>query len=336
MGSGLRFGALLLIGCHLTCADLFWRGNTFAGSFTPRPVSSKLAAGICRWKPHGERQQIAMKRCSSLSPSAKGNSTRRRRWSWNLFAWWAIVLLCGPNGLYSAAIGLLALKPLMRRMPVQTKRGSMACFAWRGATIGVLLSILLELFLPLSLFKLFPALAVFLKASGALGGVEEFTKFLALIWLSWSGKNPFRRKFPPAKVWPQSKRGLMLAGFCLGVGFMVVENAGYFAVHAAIDPENIYDLEMFVFRIFFNPHPFLTGIAAGRFAKIASDVPPGVRLTPGLLLKVLWPSALLHALSNLAAGPRVRFSCFLVCLKVFLDTWKSLDEPADRQPDQAA
>ena len=173
---------------------------------------------------------------------------------------------------------------------------------------------------------LFPELAFFLLKTGAIGGVEEFGKFLSLIWLSWSGKNPFRGKLLPAKVWPQSKKGLMLAGFSVGVGYMVWENAGYFAVFEAVDSMDPgVLLEMVLFRIFFNPHPYLTGIAAGRFAKTASDVPPsnGRRLTADVLLKVLWPSALLHALYNLAAGPLVRLFCFLVCFTVFQRTWNS-------------
>ena len=194
----------------------------------------------------------------------------------------------------------------------------------------------------------FPPLALFL-ASGALGGVEEFTKFLALIWLSWSGKNPFRGKLLPAKVWPQSKKGLMLAGFSVGVGYMVLGNAFHlrklgFALSKVDDVFSLSDNQINTicfalwkflwFLIVLNPNPYLTGIAAGRFAKTASDASKGQRLTADILLNVLWPSALLHILYNQANGPWVQFFCCLMIFRVFLDTWNTLDEPADSKSEQ--
>ena len=263
-------------------------------------------------------------------------------WSWNLFAWCAVVFLSLSDcAAFSAVVGLIILRRWKRRGSLQVERGSMAHFAWRGATIGVVLSILLQvLFVPVT-GLLFPELAFFLVKSGAAGAVEELGKFLSLIWLSWSGLNPFRPKLESRL--PQ-KKGLVLAGFSLGVGFMVVENGVYsrkfqsiFQFLAQRASETGDDalmgfavwsgVKFLLCRIFLNPHPYLTGISAGRFAKIAGDLSQRQRLTAKMLFNVLWPSAILHALSNLSGGLLVRIFCFMICTKVFADTWNSLAEP---------
>eukprot|EP00971_Amphidinium_carterae_P093915 1858475-Amphidinium_carterae.1 len=94
----------------------------------------------------------------------------------------------------------------------------MSHFALRGATIGVVLSLL---FVP-----------AFEKIAGVEthGGLEELAKFVALVWFSWSGPAFWRREQPLAKSWPQTPRAVMLAGFSVGVGFTVVENAMYMKV----------------------------------------------------------------------------------------------------------
>eukprot|EP00438_Fugacium_kawagutii_P012802 Skav211682 [mRNA] locus=scaffold216:398174:399022:- [translate_table: standard] len=245
----------------------------------------------------------------------------------------------------SALAGLVTLREWMRKGGViSIERGMMAHFACRGATLAVLLSLLLEMLLP-SLITLFsPNLAFFLDDTGAMGGVEELAKFLSLIWLSWSTMKPQVGRRQPSRRWPRSQKGIMLAGFSIGVGMMVVENAEFFGssvfgliseLKRAIVQGDVFAVDdffqalasLFVFRIVLNPHPYLTGIAAGRFvmwlsknSKCRSDseqqgysqqkqVPTQpnevfrqrqdkIRLNFMALCFVLWPSIVLHALIN--------------------------------------
>lgn len=191
-------------------------------------------------------------------------------------------------------------------------------------------------------------MAIFFLRSAALGGVEELAKLLALIWFSWSTAKPWVPKSPPAKTWPRSQRGVMLAGFSTGVGLMVVENFRVFMLvnsmlfhsrHAVlVDNLPVFDefaLQRFsrllVFRILLNPHPWLTGILAGRFARCTAS---GGSLTWRTLWTVLWPSAALHALLNLNSPfPWHRFADLIICWIVFKRTWDSLEH--DEQPNQS-
>ena len=274
-------------------------------------------------------------------------SESKKTWSWNLLIWCAIVtslyLRGGTDGVvWSAVLGAFKLRRWMRRGPVSIERGTMAHFAWRGATIGVVLSVLLELGMPLAVACFWPGLAIFLMRTGAVAAVEELGKFMALTWLSWSSMKPWCRNPSPSKSWPRSPRGIMLAGFSVGAGFMVVENSGYFpmaldsfmaAIWRCSNREDVMlevvleFLEFLCFRIILNPHPYLTGIVAGRFAK-GQTANAKQQYSTAVLWKVLWPSAVLHALLNLFADvPVLRSILVLICGKVFRDTWESLAEP---------
>ncbi|CAE7491761.1 unnamed protein product [Symbiodinium microadriaticum] len=220
----------------------------------------------------------------------------------------------------------------------------MAHFAWRGATLGVVLSVLLELLMPLAVACFWPGLAIFLLRTGAVAAVEELGKLIALTWLSWSSMTPWCRNPSPSKSWPRRPRAIMLAGFCVGVGFMVAENSGYFP--RALDSflatlwrfnnredvilQVVLDfLEFLCFRIILNPHPYLTGIVAGRFAKGQIEAAKQQH-SIAVLWKVLWPSAVLHALLNIFSGlPLLRLILVFICGQVFRDTWESLPEPED-------
>ena len=135
-----------------------------------------------------------------------------------------------------------------------------------------------------------------------------------------------------------------LSGFSVGVGFMVAENSGYFP--RALDSflatlwrfnnredvilQVVLDfLEFLCFRIILNPHPYLTGIVAGRFAKGQIETAK-LQHSIAVLWKVMWPSAVLHALLNIFSGlPLLRLILVFICGKVFRDTWESLPEPED-------
>ncbi|CAE7564813.1 unnamed protein product [Symbiodinium microadriaticum] len=135
----------------------------------------------------------------------------------------------------------------------------------------------------------------------------------------------------------------MLAGFSVGVGFMVEENSVYFprVLHffsATLSRfKNREDVILqvfrdFCFRIILSPHPYLTGIVAGRFAKGEIETSKQQH-SIAVLWKVLWPSAVLHALLNTANRLPLRtilkLILIFICGKVFTDTWESLAEPED-------
>ena len=141
------------------------------------------------------------------------------------------------------------------------------------------------------------------------------------------------------------KKGILIMKGLLGnLGFMVAENSGYFP--RALDSflatlwrfnnredvilQVVLDfLEFLCFRIILNPHPYLTGIVAGRFAKGQIEAAKQQH-SIAVLWKVLWPSAVLHALLNIFSGlPLLRLILVFICGQVFRDTWESLPEPED-------
>lgn len=276
-----------------------------------------------------------------------------RMWYRSCWLWCIIVALlsCSASAVYagrfvvwSALLGFLLVFMLMAgqgfNLPVELSR--MAHFACRGATLAQPLSLLV--FLPAMLTTLLasPVLTVVLAKTGAIGGVEELGKFLSLIWLSWSTTKPWVAKRPPAESWPRNKKAIMLASFSTGVGFMVAENCQFFSNafiwllktrHLRVwgDDSRFLDnvgsnlvFKLCVHRLLLNPHPWLSGIVAGRFADIGSK---GPLLTWQTLWRVLWPSIALHALMNLnSAFLWHRFFTFLLCIGVFGMTWDRSDK----------
>ena len=120
-----------------------------------------------------------------IQPVAFG---RKKRWSWNLFIWCAIVAWLVLRGgtifaVGSAVCGAVKLRRWMQRGSVSMERGTMAHFAWRGATLGVVLSLLLDRLVRQALASFRPGLAIFLRRTAAAATVEELSKFIALTWL---------------------------------------------------------------------------------------------------------------------------------------------------------
>eukprot|EP00435_Cladocopium_sp_Y103_P060697 s1010_g22.t1 len=287
---------------------------------TPKRVLPRAAEGVERHLPRDKKDKNV--------------------WSWNLFVWCSLValywLLGGRFVLWSAIAGLIGLRKWIGRSVVQ--RGSMASFACRGATLAVALAWLFERFLDLLILAAWPQLHFVLLETGlmsALGGVEELIKFISLIWFSWSGARFWRCKRPLAQLWPKE---FMLAGFSLGVGFMVAENCRMFPLATRMFADEFSDfpnlffaatLNLLFFRILLNPHPFLTGIAAGRFTKSSK----AEKLTLETLWNVLWPSTLLHVLLNLVlsmpGGIVLRALGQILCWILFRKTWKSLEKPQE-------
>ena len=126
-----------------------------------------------------------------------------------------------------------------------------------------------------------------------------------------------------------TSKGVMIAGFCVGVGFMVNENSQCFrrvipdflshAQHAGqgeLIAETLGFLEFLCFRILLNPHPYLTGIVAGRFAQRVSNRREPQQLSSAMLWQISWPSAALHVLFNLSENLVGRVLCTIILRKV--------------------
>jgi len=306
----------------LCLVTLTWWNRSSPGFLVPQHLSRAPAPKRVLLRAEGVQRQVPR--------------DKNKVWSWNLFAWCTIVALGSCLGsdlvLWSAIAGLVGLRKWIGGSVVE--RGSMARFACRGATLAVALAWLFERFLERLILAASPQFFLFLAKTGlwsALGGVEELTKFMSLIWFSWSGAKFWRCKRPLAQQWP---KGVMLAGFSVGVGFMVVENCTKFCLAFRLPPMENDDIvfrlfRLIFFRILLNPHPILTGIAAGRFTKFSN----AEKLTLETMWNVLWPSTLLHVLLNIVlcipGGRVLRVLGQILCWILFTKTWKSLEKPQE-------
>ena len=339
------FQQLAMRRCGLTALVLVGGGLSFTGSLLPSLRSRRAFE---------DQRPIQLGATETETWSSATEKAEKKVWSWNLCLWCMVVAfqtsitsVRGDLVLWSALSGLLGLCRWIygSKSRPRLRRGSMAHFAIRGATLAPVLSLVLELVLLPLVFWVSPPLAGFLYTTGTMGGVEELVKFMVLIWLSWSTWKPWEPKPQVARSWPQSLKGVMLAGFSLGVGFMVTENWGYFNLSAPLFRKLDWALQhpnlamdevteagrLIDFRIFLNPHPFLSGIAAGRFAQWTSKSTQKT-LTCKRLWWVLWPSVVLHALANLLSdgeGDVRRVILQLICWRVFKKTWNSLESTAE-------
>lgn len=170
-------------------------------------------------------------------------------------------------------------------------------------------------------------------------GYEEVSKFLALICFSWSGLKFWQQRERTSSLWPQSRRALMMAGFCVGVGFMVVENrlkAGFveqvldfysflFASHRLSFNSYMYlsdkAMSSLATTLLFNTHPYYTGIAAGRFFSLTTS-----RLSAVKVWHILWPSVVLHAAHNLFAVTQLRWAIDVLTFLLFIKLWCEVDD----------
>ena len=159
LAMGKRFVSLLFIFCPI------WRQRDFGrkiGSQLKEPHLSRF----CQLSGSCFSFQLP-KRCSHEKAPVFGQRPLQRRkplntnifaaattpvtatasnstWSWNLFIWCSIVtictILCMSNGsavMLSAVVGLLQLRSWIWHGSAPVQRGSMAHFAWRGATVGI-------------------------------------------------------------------------------------------------------------------------------------------------------------------------------------------------------
>ena len=256
-------------------------------------------------------------------------SNERPEWWWiDLVIWCLVLPLFGE--LVSASIGFCGLVAWMRLGSLQVQRGSMPRFAWCGvaaAGMALIVNCLGHIVLGKSITRILAP------------GYEEVSKFLALICFSWSGLKFWQQRERTSSLWPQSRRALMMAGFCVGVGFMVVENrlkAGFveqvldfysclFASHRLSFNSYMYlsdkAMSSLATTLLFNTHPYYTGIAAGRFFSLTTS-----RLSAAKVWHILWPSVVLHAAHNLFAVTQLRWAVDVLTFLLFIKLWCEVDD----------
>jgi RsiW-degrading membrane proteinase PrsW (M82 family) len=94
----------------------------------------------------------------------------------------------------------------------------------------------------------------------------------------------------------RSPKALAMAGIATGFGFMTCENIEYFPAMFLIQDTTIYDvIPAVLFRIFFNLHPLLTGLATARLAHEVYAQTPAKSATIGRITRAILPSVLIHA-----------------------------------------
>lgn len=236
----------------------------------------------------------------------------------------------------SLAIAYITIMAWRKYGNVQITTSLLCQFTWRGASLSILIALLLEV----SGMWLMMDVAGFSKNSwkhGRLGSAimflvvgfsEEFAKLIAVTCGSCltvaaladtSGGCCCGNRLC-CQVLVENRRSLALAGLAAGYGFMTVENLEY-GLAVLVKPKHIpvgeasngkmedgLDTEdglntlaiaVIVFRVLMNIHPWLCGVSISRIAQVVFDGDgehTTACLSPKLLLWAVLPSALAHAL----------------------------------------
>jgi len=153
------------------------------------------------------------------------------------------------------------------------------------------------------------------------------------------------------RVLLESPKALALAGLAAGFGFMAVENVEYVMVSALKpvatpvgttteqilseqDSKSGVAVITILVRVFFNIHPWLTGLSTVRLGQVAFDGEPTTAcLGPFTLLWAVFPSALIHAVYDylivaipIIGGLAVPFIWYC-CRYLFMRQWP--EDPED-------
>ena len=172
-------------------------------------------------------------------------------------------------------------------------------FCLRGATISVIISVILESW---AQFYLNPSdKFLFLSTMMlAVGFSEETGKLAAVLFATSfviSNLNPTRS----CSTLVRNPRLFAFLGVCVGFGFMMTENIEYFSIVDLDDSNGDEDQLRFqriitaFIRTFLNLHPLLTGLVTARLARRLSK--PGrtdFNTHAGDWLLALWLPALIH------------------------------------------
>jgi RsiW-degrading membrane proteinase PrsW (M82 family) len=224
-----------------------------------------------------------------------------------------IVRLTGdPDRGTSASIALFSCFALCRIVHVILGRNQVgflsfslgAQFFLRGALLSVFLAMVMEL---IGMVFLGPSHAEWKDVPVALvvGFSEEISKILVVI----VGLSLTRISLPEELVlqgpssscirwWTvlvESPRALAMAGIAAGFGFMTCENIEYLAAVFAAAPSLGAAIPMAAFRVIFNLHPLITGLAAARLSREVFQDNEIKMVTAGRVTRAILPSILIHA-----------------------------------------
>lgn len=222
------------------------------------------------------------------------------------------------------SVALMGFLVLYRRHShsVQISLSLLAQFAIRGATLSVLIASVLETSwivgltrvtgMPPSALTPSPGKQIDI-VGGALtmivvGLSEELGKAYAVICGTWLSAGALRLEAPHwlFRLWRvlvESPRALMLAGLCVGCGFMTLENVGYLLSAGVMtgDKDDSAAVERFVrclvvaVRVGLNLHPWLCGITCARMARVAfGEERESLKLSCKELAWAVWPAAAAH------------------------------------------
>eukprot|EP00928_Gymnodinium_smaydae_P053029 TRINITY_DN37111_c0_g1_i1.p1 TRINITY_DN37111_c0_g1~~TRINITY_DN37111_c0_g1_i1.p1 ORF type:complete len:646 (+),score=137.46 TRINITY_DN37111_c0_g1_i1:80-1939(+) len=247
----------------------------------------------------------------------------------------------------------------------------LAQFALRGATLSLFIAIVLELLGEMVLqdggvetgegFNIGNALMMIV-----VGASEETAKLLAVVLGTYASASALSRSRPSAccgRFWHvlvENRRALILAGFAVGFGFMINENAEYMMATASSPPMRYANTDgeetdrvgesalatiaffTIMIRVLFNTHPWWCGISAARVAKLVYSEHRGVTMpSVGEFLWAIAPSALAHAAYDfvVSGGAPALFAMlappgfWMVSRWIFMDEWARAEETCSARAD---
>lgn len=270
----------------------------------------------------------------------------------------------GQGVFLSVVVGCILTFAWRWRGSVQISAPLLAQFALRGSTLALAMAILLELLGEAALSDV----GIGTKEGFTFGNVcmmlivgasEESTKLLAVFFGIWVSKAALVNSGQKGSCWGalvESPRALMLAGFAVGFGFMVNENAEYMIAVVSTPPMHYStesaDDEMvgaaalllmsvltICVRVLLNIHPWWAALSAGRLARVVFR---DGRATawPGCFefMVAVIPSSLSHAFYDFLVGVDVPgvismaipLVFWLMARWAFFVAWDSYEEPQTR------
>lgn len=306
-----------------------WRGQRFPSNRCHKWSGHKIQ--MCDPKVNHSPALASSSRDASISKEPGDNNER------NFIIWFLVVFFFGHPS--SAVFGFIMLKVWTSLGSCSLRLGQLCRFAWRGAGASFL-SVFLSLVGIVGIAALWPTPSPFVGFALLLvgAGAEEFSKFIALIWLSWSSAKVWQRN--PESDWPKNPRVLMIAGLCVGVGFMVIENKLkvnfewqrlHIISQELLRPRHLdfnwpvvwgHFMGMFIRDVVIcNTHPYYCGIAAGQFASSVSKK----SLTILDWLRILWLPSVLHFTHNVcgfADLKGLRWTVDVLTFLLFVCLWR--------------
>jgi len=181
------------------------------------------------------------------------------------------------------------------------------------------------------------------------GLAEELAKAIPLLAGVWFCRTSMLQSAGATKsCWASlldSPRALMLAGFAIGSGFMVTENAKYLIQVSVVQARpgqqlsgqglETFRVMIVCVRIFGNLHPWLTGLTAGRVAQIVFAETPALQrpyLSLYEFMSCLALAATIHGLYDFCVSTMNELALLIIIgfvgfsMWMFKDIWTSFEE----------